>query len=69
MAFFNCKSVFTDNWNVEVDEFEYEFDHYSKMCFPCFGMEENTNVTNAQEKLLLWHWKLGISKHWIHELI
>ena len=38
------------------------------MC-PCVGVEDNVGLTNAQEKLLLWHWKLGINMHQIHELM
>ena len=40
MVSFNHNLVFTDHWNVELDEFEYEFHSYSKMCCPCFGDEE-----------------------------
>ena len=69
MVSFNCYSVLTDHWNVEVDEFEYEFNFYSKMCCPCVGIEENLNLTNAQKELLLWHWISGISMHQIQELM
>ena len=55
MASFNCNSVFTDHWNVEVHLFEYEFDSYSKINCPCVGVEENANLTNAQRELLHWH--------------
>ena len=41
MVSFNCNSAFTDNWNIEVDEFKYEFDSYSKMCCSCVGVEDN----------------------------
>ena len=59
MFLFNCNSVLADHWNVEVDEFEYEFDSFSKMCCPCVGAEDNVNFTYAQEKLLFWNWKLA----------
>ena len=39
------------------------------MWCPCVGFEENVNLTNAQKKLLLWHWKLGITMHSIQELM
>ena len=55
MASFNHNSVFNDHGNVEVDEFKYEFDCYSKMCCPCVGVRENANLTNTQKGLLLWH--------------
>ena len=54
VASFNHNSVFTD-WNVDVDEYEYEFDCYSKMRCACVGVKENAGLTNAQMELLLWH--------------
>ena len=54
MASINCNSLFNDHWNVEVDEFEYEIDSYSKMCCLCVGVEKNANHTNAQKERLLW---------------
>ena len=41
-------------------------------CFPCFpsiGDSENSNLTNPQKELLLWHWKLGIGMQRIQELM
>ena len=64
-----CNSVLTDHWNVEVDEFEYEFVSHYKMCCPCVGVEENANLTNAQKKVFLWHQKSGINMHHIQELM
>ena len=61
MVSFNSNLIFSDYWYVEVDEFKYEFNCYSKMCCTCVGVEENVNLTNAQKELLLWHLKLGIS--------
>ena len=69
MVSFNHNLIFSDYWNVEVAEFKYEFNHYSKMCCPCVGVEENVNLTNAQKELLLWHWILGISMNHIQELM
>ena len=69
MVSFNCNLIFIDYWNVEVDKFGYEFHSYSKMCCPCVGIEENVSLTNAKKKLLLWHWKSGISMHHIQELM
>ena len=50
MILFNCNFVFNDNWIVEVDEFEYEFDSYSKLCCFYVGVEENGVPTNAQKE-------------------
>ena len=36
---------------------------------PNVASDENTNLTNAQKELLLWHWKLGISMPRIQELM
>ena len=63
MASFNHRSVFTVHCNVEVDEFEYEFDCHFKMCCLFVRARENANLTNAQEKLLLCYWKSSISMH------
>jgi hypothetical protein len=41
-------------------------------CFPCFpsiGDSDNSNLTNPQKELLLWHWKLGIGMQQIQELM
>ena len=68
MVSFNCNWVLTDHWNIEVDEFEDEFDSSTKMCCPCIGVEENVNITNAQKELLLQHWKLGTSMYHVLRL-
>ena len=65
MASFNNSSVLTDHWNVVVDEFEYEFDCYSKMCLICFRIGENANLTNAQGNFYFLHWKLDEIMHQI----
>ena len=36
----NHNVAYTNHWNVEVDEFKYEFDCYFKMCFHCVGTAE-----------------------------
>ena len=69
MASFNCNSVFTDHWNVEFDEFKYEFNSYPKIFSPCVGVEDDANLTHAWKELLLWHCKLVISMHHIQELM
>ena len=61
MILLNYNSIFNHYWNVEVDEFKYEIDAYSKMCCPCVGDEKRVNLTNVQKKLLFWKWKSGIS--------
>ena len=41
MVLFDYNWVFNDYWNVEVDEFKYEFDSYFKMYYPCVWIEKN----------------------------
>ena len=41
MVSLKCNSVFTDHWNVEVNQFGYEFDVFFKMCCQSLGTEEN----------------------------
>ncbi len=52
-----------------MDEFHYEFGTAAQMVCPCVSMEGNTNLTRAQQELLLSHWRLGISMHHIQELM
>ena len=42
-----------------------EHEHYTQLCGPCVGENENQNVSNDQKELLLWHWKWGIIVHCI----
>ena len=49
MSSFNSNSAFTDHWNVEVDEFEYEIHYYSKMCCPCIQVKEIANFYKCKE--------------------
>lgn len=60
---------FSVQWKVSVEDFDYEFDAYKRMLFPCVSSDQNKNLTQAQKELLLWHWKLGISMHRIQELM
>ena len=62
---FYCK------FSTSVDDFTCEFDHHAKMlCNNKFVSDHsNTNLTNAQKELLLWHWKWGISMERIQELM
>ena len=55
------------DWSM--DSVEAEFDHFSGFCGPCVASDANQNLSSAQEELLLWHWKLGISMHRIQELM
>jgi hypothetical protein len=60
---------FTGKWDVEVDEFDWEFGTYQQMICPCVGAEDNINLTRGQKELLLWHWRLGISLTRVQELM
>ena len=42
---------------------------YTQLYGPCVATVENENLSNAQKKLLLWHWIWGISIHLIQELM
>lgn len=56
-------------WKAVVDDFEYEFNHFAQMMYPCVGSEANKNLTKGEKELLLWHWKLGISMHHVQKLM
>ncbi len=47
----------------------YEFSTYSRICCPCIEASSNANKSGPHKKLLLWHWKLGISMYCIQELM
>ena len=62
---------FYRKFSTSVDDFTCEFDHHAKMlCNNKFVSDHsNTNLTNAQKELLLWHWKWGISMERVQELM
>ncbi len=47
----------------------HELSTYSKICCHCVGTTSNVNLSGTQKELLLWHWKLGISRHQFQELM
>ncbi len=54
---------------VEVKQtLDHELSNYSKICFPCIGTTSNANLYGSKKKLLLQHWKLGISMYCIQSL-
>ena len=60
---------FTEKWNVEIEEFDYEFGTMAKMFCPCVRSEENANLSRGRKELLLNHWKLGINMQRVKDLM
>ena len=37
-----------------------KFENFSQFCGPCLGSSEIQNMTDPQNKLLIWHWNISI---------
>ena len=60
---------FTEKWNVEIEDFDYEFGTMAQMLCPCVGSDANENLSRGQKELLLNHWKLGINMQRVQDLM
>ena len=40
---------------------EVEFEHYSQICCPRVGSNENENLSAPKKDTIIWNWKLGTS--------
>ncbi len=57
------------HWHSYHRNIDHEFSTYSKIFCPCIDTASNANSSGPQKKLLVIHWKLGISVYCIQELI
>ena len=68
-AALNSTLGFPRHWDQDRLDFEIEYNAVQQWCLPCVGDDSNTNLTNPQRELLLWHWKLGCSMSRIQQLM
>ena len=52
-----------------MNRIEAYFEHYSHICCPFLGHDENDNLSGTQEDMLFWHMKLRTSMYKIQENI